>query len=137
MPQCAEVFKYLHTSNSIHCSSLHGQLSAGVEGERMEGRWQGSVYVCMFECKCMGVACVVLTRPQLGLRMETPYRSYSSSSGVAFTHQPPPCSFTWADSLWTPASPNEDPCLHFHFWSHIRGCQAQNRPVSSEAWRAG
>lgn len=38
-PPMHRVLKCLHTSNPIHCSSLHGQLSAGVE-ER--GR---SVYV--------------------------------------------------------------------------------------------
>lgn len=133
-PACG-VFKYLHTSNSIHCSSLHGQLSAGVEeGGRVQGRWQG---VCMCACLNVSVWGGMLTGPSMGLRIETPYRSHSPSSGVAFARRTPPLSFTWAESLWTPASPNEDPCLHFHFWSHIRGCQAQNRPVSSEAWRAG
>lgn len=44
------VLKCLHTSNPIHCSSLHGQLSAGVEegGGGGEGTTvKKRVYVCM------------------------------------------------------------------------------------------
>lgn len=48
------VLKCLHTSNPIHCSSLHGQLSAGVEergGVRMGG--DDEKKVCMLRCLCV------------------------------------------------------------------------------------
>lgn len=38
VPPMHRVLKCLHTSNPIHCSSLHGQLSAGVE-ERGGAGW--------------------------------------------------------------------------------------------------
>lgn len=46
VPPMHRVFKCLHTSNPFHCSSLHGQLSAGVGERGGDGRaMAGSVYV--------------------------------------------------------------------------------------------
>lgn len=127
VPPMHRVLKCLHTSNPIHCSSLHGQLSAGVEERGGVGRTMAK--------KCMGGA---TEAHHWVLRIETPTNPVPPHPALPLlTEPPPPRSFTWAGSLWTPASPNEDPWLHFHFWSHIRDCQAQNRPVSSEPWKAG
>jgi len=48
------VLKCLHTSNPIHCSSLHGQLSAGMEERRGVGRAMAKKK-CICECvlKCV------------------------------------------------------------------------------------
>lgn len=132
VPPMHRVFKCLHTSNPIHCSSLHGQLSAGVE-ER-----GGAARTIAKKCVCVSVW-GGYPRPIIGfIRIETPNNPIPPQPALHLLTEPaPPHSFTWTGSLWTPASPNEDPWLHFHFWSHIRDCQAQNRPVSSEAWKAG
>lgn len=132
VPPMHRVLKCLHTSNPIHCSSLHGQLSAGV-GER-GGVGRAMAKKCVRACVYGGVT----KAHHWVLRIEAPTNPIPPHpASPSLAEPPPPSSFTWAGSLWTPASPNEDPWLHFHFWSHIRDCQAQNRPVSSEAWRAG
>lgn len=54
-----KVLKYLHTSNPIHCSSLHGQLSAGVEERDGVEGVMAKRYVCVVQyvrvsiCGCM------------------------------------------------------------------------------------
>lgn len=133
VPPMHRVLKCLHTSNPIHCSSLHGQLSPGVQ-ERGGPGW-------LMAKKCV-YARVSVWRDNRGPSLvpkdpSPPSMHFTQLLLHLLTVLPPPSFFTWAGSLWTPASPNEDPWLHFHFWSHIRHCQAQNRPVSSEAWRAG
>lgn len=50
VPPMHRVLKCLHTSNPIHCSSLHGQLSAGVEKRGGESDCEE---VCMCMRKCM------------------------------------------------------------------------------------
>ena len=136
VPPMHRVLKYLRTSNPIHCSSLHGQLSAGVE-ER--GGVDGVIAKkCVCACVCMCVSVWgELTSPSFGFKDQNPYQSISPLPSITLVGHPLPAPSPDAESLWTPASPNEDLWLHFHFWSHIRDCQAQNRPVSSEAQRAG
>lgn len=46
VPPMHRVLKCLHTSNPIHCSSLHGQLSAGVEERSGVGRVMAKECVC-------------------------------------------------------------------------------------------
>ena len=56
VPPTHRVLKCLHTSNPIHCSSLHGQLSAGVEERGGVGRAtakkcvRACARVCVYEC---------------------------------------------------------------------------------------
>lgn len=50
VPPMHRVLKCLHTSNPIHCSSLHGQLSAGVE--ECGGVGGNGKEVCTCICAC-------------------------------------------------------------------------------------
>lgn len=54
VPPLYRVLKYLHTSNPIHSSSLHGQLSAGVEElDEVEGV-MAKTCACLHVWKHMG-----------------------------------------------------------------------------------
>lgn len=85
------VLKYLHTSNPIHCSSLHGQLSAGV-GERdgVRGWWQRSVYAPVCVCVWERVSVWRVTGPSLGFKDRNPYQSNSPSPSFTLTSRPLP-----------------------------------------------
>lgn len=52
VPPMHRVLKCLHTSNPIHCSSLHGQLSAGVEERGGVGSVMAKkcVRACVYKC---------------------------------------------------------------------------------------
>lgn len=53
VPPMHRVLKCLHTSNPIHCSSLHGQLSAGLEEHGGVGRAMTKKCVCACVCARM------------------------------------------------------------------------------------
>lgn len=77
------VLKCLHTSNPIHCSSLHGQLSAGVEERGGAGRTMAKKCVRACVCKCMGGG---NGGPSLGFKDRNPHQSNSPSPSFALAH---------------------------------------------------
>lgn len=94
-----KVLKYLHTSNPIHCSSLHGQLSAGGGGARWGGRGDGKevcVWFSTYVWTYVGVwlSGAGLTSPLQSLRLETATNPLPHHPAWPSQATPPPISLS-------------------------------------------